>query len=102
MLPETMTFWSFLWMELSGISIIMAVFLLTTTVFGYWQLVELKLGGAIILLTIVVAVSASVLREVVWWRSLLYAFGGMYLAAGLWAIVFLVVNFTVDRVRARD
>lgn len=99
MISESITFLSVFWLELIALSVPTLAFIVLVTVFDYWRLIELKYAGAVALATVIVALYSLHLWETHVWRAFLYAFGAMYLAAGVWVLVLILIHFSVERYR---
>ena len=99
---ETFTFWNVFLLEFLGIFVVCIIFLLATMVFDYLQLVELKLGGSILLVTVTVAIASSRLWEISAWQAIGYAISTMLSVLALLAILWSAVNVLIRLVRNRD
>jgi len=75
------------------------VFMAVTVLFQYYRNVELKLSGAIILTTVVVAIIATKRWEAEIWRVAVYSIGAMFLSATIFAVVLTGINVAVERFR---
>ena len=99
---ESFTFWNVFLLEFLGISVVCIIFLLATMVFDYLQLVELKLGASILLVTVAVAIASSQLWEISTWQAIGYAISTMLSVLALLAILWSTINALIRLVRNRN
>ena len=99
---ESFTFWNVFLLEFLGISVVCIIFLLATMVFDYLQLVELKLGASILLVTVAVAIASSQLWEISTWLAIGYAISTMLSVLALLAILWSTINALIGLVRNRN
>ena len=99
---ESFTFWNVFLLEFLGISVVCIIFLLATMAFDYLQLVELKLGASILLVTVAVAIASSQLWEISTWQAIGYAISTMLSVLALLAILWSTINALIRLVRNRN
>ena len=99
LIPETLTFFAFFVAQNCVLASAFLVLLVLAFFLGQFHRIELRLASMIIYANVFMIGFSAWHYDTSFWMILLWAVGSLLCSSAIWAIVFLTLNVTINRIR---